>query len=136
MAPSVLTDVKIVINGVNLSAWCTSASFKYDVDDQETTAFGTSGYRSRIGGLKDATLDLEFNQDLAAAAVDATLSPLLGTVVTFTLKQSTAATSATNPEYQSSVLITEYTPIDGKVGDLAAIKVSYPNTGAVVRAVA
>ena len=136
MAPSVLTDVKIVINAVNLSAWCTSASFKIDVDDQETTAFGTSGYRSRIGGLKDATLDLEFNQDLAAAAVNATLQPLVGTVVTFTLKQSSAATSATNPEYQSSVLITEYTPIDGKVGDLASVKVSYPNTGAVVYAVA
>ena len=129
MAPSVLTDVKVTLNAVNLSAWATSASLKIDVDDQETTAFGTSGYRSRIGGLKDATLDIEFNQDLAAAAVNATIQPLIGSVVAFTLKQSSAANSATNPEWQGTVLITGYTPIDGKVGDLASVKVSYPNTG-------
>lgn len=134
MAASVLLDVKLTINAVNLSAFCTSASFKIDVDDQETTAFGST-YKSRIGGLKDASLDVEFNQDLATSAVNQTLQPLIGTVVAFTLKQASGTTSATNPEWQGNVLITEYTPIDGKVGDLAAVKVSFPTSGAVVYAI-
>jgi len=133
MAASVLLDVKLTINAVNLSTFCTSASFKIDVDDQETTAFGQT-YKTRIGGLKDASLDVEFNQDLAASAVNQTLQPLIGTVVPFTLKQSSGTTSATNPEWQGNVLITEYTPIDGKVGDLAAVKVSFPTSGTVTYA--
>lgn len=133
MAASVLLDVKITVNAVNLSAYCTSATIKVDVDDQETTAFGST-YRSRIGGLKDASLDLEFNQDLASSAVNQTIQPLIGTVVAFTLKQASGTTTATNPEWQGNVLITEYTPIDGKVGDLAAVKVSWPTTGAITYA--
>ncbi|MEO5875521.1 MAG: hypothetical protein ABIS86_17025 [Streptosporangiaceae bacterium] len=133
MAPSVLLDVKVTINAVNLSGLGTSASLKMDSDDQETTAFG-AGWKSRIGGLKDASLDLEFNQDLAASSVNQTLQPLLGQTVAFTLKQSSGATSATNPEYQGFVFIGEYTPIDGGVGDLAKVKVSYPTSGPVVYA--
>lgn len=134
MAASVLLDVKVTVNTVNLSTFCTSGTLKVDVDDQETTAFGST-YRSRIGGLKDAKLDLEFNQDLATSAVNQTIQPIIGTVVAFTLKQSSGATSATNPEWQGNLLITEYTPLDGKVGDLSQLKVSWPTTGALTYAI-
>lgn len=133
MAASVLLDVKVTVNAVNLSTFCTSATLSIDVDDQETTAFGST-YKSRIGGLKDAKLDLEFNQDLAASAVNQTIQPLVGTVVAFTLKQSSGTTSATNPEWQGNVLISEYTPLDGGVGDLSKFKVSWPTSGALVYA--
>jgi hypothetical protein len=135
MAVLVLTDVKVVINSVNLSDHATSCTLSIDVDDQETTAFGTSGYKSRVGGLKDGKLDIEFNQDYAASNVDATLWGALGTVVAFTAKATSAANSATNPEYQGFVLVTQVTPIDGGVGDLAKMKVSWPTTGAITRAV-
>jgi hypothetical protein len=135
MAVLVLTDVKVVINSVNLSDHATSCTLSIDVDDQETTAFGTSGYKSRVGGLKDGKLDIEFNQDYAASNVDATLWAALGTVVAFTAKATSAANSATNPEYQGSVLVTQVTPIDGGVGDLAKLKVSWPTTGTITRAI-
>lgn len=133
MAPIVLTDAKVTINAVNVSAFSTSVTVSIDVDDQETTAFGST-FRSRTGGLKDGKLDLEFNQTFAAAEVDATIWPLLGAVVAFTAKSTSGANSATNPEYQGSVLISEYTPLDGGVGDLAKVKVSWPTSGAVTRA--
>lgn len=134
MAASVLLDVKVTINAVNLSAFCTSASNPMSADDQETTAFGST-WKSMIAGLKEGKLELEFNQDLAASAVNQTIQPLFGGApVAFTLKQSSGATSATNPEYQGSVLINEYTPIDGSVGDLAKVKVSWPTSGAIVYA--
>lgn len=136
MGAYVLTDVKITVNAVNLSTWCTSASIKFDGDDQETTAFGGSGYKSRILGLRDYSLDLEFNQDLAASAVNQTIWPLwvAGVPVAFTLKSVSTTTTATNPEWQGSLLITEYTPLDGGVGDLAKLKVSWPGSGAPIYA--
>lgn len=133
MAPIVLTDVKLTINAVNMSTFSTSATASFDVDDQETTAFGQT-WKTRVGGLKDGKIEIEFNQSYAAAEVDATIWPLLGTVVAFTAKAISTTTSATNPEYQGSVLISEYTPIDGGVGDLGKLKVSWPTSGAVTRA--
>lgn len=125
MASFTLTDAVVVINSVDLSDFATSVSLSIDVDEQEDTAFGDT-YRSRIGGLKDFTLDIDWNQDFAASAVDQTLFPLLGTVVTFSVKPTSAATSATNPQYSGSVLITEYSPLDGSVGDLATLSTSWP----------
>lgn len=134
MASIVLTDCRIELNSVVLSSYCTSVGLSVEADDQEDTAFGDS-WRSRVAGLKDGKLDLEFNSDFAASAVDQTLYPLLGTSVTFKVRPTTSAISTTNPEYQGSVLITEYAPLDGGVGDLATTKVSFPFAGALTRAV-
>ena len=125
-------DYSLKINSVDMSAMANKVGLKPKAADLKTTAFGST-YETRIGGLKDATLDVEFNQDFAAAQVDATLWPILGTVVAFELKPTSAAPGATNPRYTGSVLITEYTPLDGKVGDLAVLSVSWPTSGPVLR---
>jgi hypothetical protein len=135
MGAFALLDAKVVINSVNLSDHITKTTINTKAGDLETTAFGAT-YKARIGGLKEWSAAVEFNQDLAASSVDVTMFALLGTVVTFTAKSTSGANAATNPEYQGSVLITEYTPIDGSVGDLAKTSVSWPGTGTLVRAVA
>lgn len=134
-APFALVDVKFVLNSVNLSSWTTKFTCDLEADELETTPFGST-YRSRIGGLKDGGVSVEMNQDFAASAVDVTLAPLLGTVVAFTGKSSSAANSATNPEYQGNVLVSKYTPIDGSVGDLAKTAAQWKTSGTVTRAVA
>ena len=128
MATFVLTDAVVTVNSVDLSDWCTSATISVEVDDQEDTAFGDT-YRSRIGGLKDLSIDLDFNSDFAASAVDATIWPLVGTTTTVTIKATSASTSATNPLYSAVVLVTEYSPLDGGVGDLSTTSVSWPGSG-------
>lgn len=133
--PFALTDAKLVINSVNLSGWCTKANADFEADELETTPMGST-YRSRIGGLKDGGISAEFNQDFAASAVDVTLFPLLGTVVAYTLKSTSGANSATNPEYQGNVLVSKYTPIDNSVGDLAKTAIAWKTTGTQTRAVA
>lgn len=133
MATIVLTDVSVTINSVDLSTHATKATVNAQVDDVENTAFGSS-WRTRQGGLKDGTIELEFNQDWAASQVDATLWPLLGTLVTVVLKSTSSAVGATNPTYTATVLIKEFSPLDGSVGDLAKTSVSWPTSGAVVRA--
>lgn len=132
MATFAATDYDIIINSQNMSAMATSATLPLTAAELETTAFGGTA-RTRIGGLKDAKLDIIWNQDFASSQVDALLFPLFGTVTTFELRPTSGARSATNPAYTGSVLISQYTPIAAKVGDLATLTTSWPTSGAVSR---
>lgn len=134
MAVLALTNASVTLNGVDLSAWVKQVELSVEADDLDTSAMSSSGYRSRIGGLKGGTLALTFNQDYAASAVDATLWSALGTVVTFVVKPVATTVSATNPSYSGSVLVTSATPVAGAVGDLAEVGVTFPTSGAVTRA--
>jgi hypothetical protein len=135
MATFVLTDAYVSVATVDLSDWVTSVSLSVEVDEQEDTAMGDT-YRSRLGGLKDWTLDIEFNQDFAGSAVDDTLFALLGTSVAIEIRPDSDAVGASNPKFTGNVLVTEYSPIDGSVGDLATTSVSWPGNGALTRATA
>lgn len=133
MAVYMSDDLAITVNAVDLSDHVTSVTFSEIADELETTAFGQS-FRSRIGGLKDGSLDVDFNQDFAASNVQATIRTLLGTVTVITLKPTSASVSATNPSFTFSVLITEWPTFGNAVGELATASVSWPITTAVVEA--
>lgn len=133
MSTIVLTDASVVINSVDLSDHATKATIRAEVEDKENTAFG-SEWRTRQGGLKDGTVEIELNQDYDASEVDATLWPLLGTLVDVVIKATSDAVSATNPSYTATCLIREYSPLDGQVGDLNKTSMSWPVSGPVVRA--
>ena len=45
-----------------------------------------------------------------------------------------AAVSATNPSYTFSVLVSEWTPLNGGVGELATASVTWPISGAITKA--
>ncbi len=123
----------VTINSVDLSDHITSATLERSFDDVDTTAFGDST-RTRIAGLGDATLNITFNQDYASSEVDATLNGLVGTTTAFTFKPTSSATSATNPSYNGTVLVTAYTPVSAEVGSLSSFSVSWPVTGDITRA--
>lgn len=135
MAKYVLTEPVIVFAGSTITSSCASVTINLSADDVETTAFGAAGgYRTRIGGLKSGTVDFEMHQDFGAGGIDALFFPNLGgTVAVSVVPGGTAAVSATNPQYSFDVLITEYAPIDGAVGDLATTSVSLPITGPVTK---
>src|SRR6266852_1806235 len=134
MATFSFTDGFLLLNAVNMSAMARQLVLKTSAAELDNTAFGAT-YHSRIGGLKDGQIDVEWNQDFAAAQVDVLLFPLLGTTVTFEVRPTSAARSATNPAYTGSVLISDYTPLDGKVGDLALNKSTWKTTGTITRAI-
>lgn len=135
MAKLVLTDVTVSINGVALSTSVKKAELAIEADDVETTAFGGSGWRSRVGGLKAAKVSLSFLQDYAASSVDATLYPLMGSIGTVVITPAGTAVSATNPSFTFNCLINAITE-GGQVGDLATFDVTWPVTGAITRATA
>ena len=134
MARIVLTDVGVIINSVDLSDHVASVTINQNVDAVETTAFGDNG-RTRVGGLEDSSITLDFHQDFAAGEVDATIAPLVGTVTTFDIGPlgTAVAASGTAPRYTGTVLLTEWTPLNGAVGDLSTASVTWPVSGVVAR---
>ena len=133
MAKFAATDYSVTINGSDFSSNLNSVELALEADDLETTAFG-SGWRTRIGGLKNGSLTLNFMQDFGAASVDATLNPLLGTIATVVIKPTSGTATATNPSYTAECLVNQYSPFASSVGDIATLSVTWPTSGTVVRA--
>lgn len=133
MARIVLTNVSVTINSVDLSDRIANVSLSQSFAEVETTAFGDTA-RTRVAGLGDNSVSLDFHQDFAATEVEATIAPLVGTVTTIVIKPTSGAVSATNPSYTFSALVTEWTPLNGAVGDLATASVTWPISGAITKA--
>jgi hypothetical protein len=127
-----LIAVQVVVNSVDLSAWVDTVDLEEAYADTDTTAFG-SGSKTRQAGLGDHKVTLDFQQDWALSAVEATIYPLLGTTVAVAIVPVSGTMSSTNPGYLFSALINSWHPINGKVGDLAKSSVSWPVSGGVTK---
>jgi hypothetical protein len=128
-------DYKITVGTAVLSSSLASVTLDITTDEVETTAFGST-YRTRIGGLKDASVSLDFHQDFGAGSVDSLLFPLLGSTVAIKIAPTSGTVTATNPQYEFDALVTQYQPFAGAVGDLATLSVTWPVSGSVTRATA
>ncbi len=135
MAKFVATDYNITIGGSDFSSSLAAVTLEVTSEEQETTAFG-SGWRKRIGGLKDASVTLDFHQDFAASSVDATLWSNLGGTVAIVIKPTAGTVSASNPTYTFNALVTQTQPFANSVGDLATMSVTWPVDGTVTRGTA
>ena len=136
MARIVLTNAFISVGGVDLSDLVASVTLNSTFDVVETTAFSSVSAKTRVAGLVDNSVTLEFHQDYATGEVEQTIYPLLGTAAAVIVKPNGASTSAFNPSYTCSAIISEWTPINGSVGELATASVTWPVTGAITKAVA
>ena len=134
MAVLVLTDADITVNGVVLTDKANSVTLNYEIDSVEVTAFGSVGHKF-TGGLQNNSCDIEFMQDFAAAEVEATIFPLVGTTTTVTVRGTSGATSATNPLYTlSGTFLAAHTPVAAAVGELAMTSLSFTG-GTLVKTV-
>ena len=136
MARLVLTNAFISVGGVDLSDLVASVTLNSTFDIVETTAFSSTAAKTRVAGLADNSVTLEFHQDFATGEVEQTIYPLLGTAAAVIVKPNGSTTSAFNPSYTCSAIISEWTPINGSVGELATASVTWPVTGAITKAVA
>jgi hypothetical protein len=136
MARIVLTNAYVTVNSVDVSDHVASVTLNSSIDVVETTAFSSTAARTRIGGLADNSITLEFHQDYASGSIEATVYPLLGSTTTVVVKPNGSSTSATNPSYTSTVLVSEWTPLNGAVGELATASVTWPVSGAITKATA
>ena len=131
MAVYLSNTVQVTLNAIALTDHVTSATINRVFDELEVTAMGDTAHKF-VKGLEASTITLDFLSDTAAANVNATLQAAWGTTVTLTLKQTSAATSATNPLYSTTVLVNNTTDINGAVGDIATQSITFTCNGPIV----
>ena len=131
MAIFLSNGVVVTLNSVDLSNHVTSATINRSFDELEVTAMGDTAHKF-VKGLEASTITLDFLNDTAASNVLATLQAAWGTTVTLTLKQTSAATSATNPLYSTTVLVNNTTDINGAVGDIATQSITFTCNSPIV----
>ena len=131
----VITNASISIGGVDLSSHITKVTLSTTRAEIETTTFGNTAVR-RVAGLADSSVAIDFNQDFAAASVEATLYPLIGSTAAVIVKPNGTATGTANPSYTFSALVTEWMPLDAQVGELAAASITWPIDGTIAKATA
>jgi hypothetical protein len=136
MAKMTLKAAYLALNGVDRSSWTSSAELSMEVDEGDVTTYASQGWKEVLDGLASGELGIKFKQDVADNALDETMWALFGTVVSFEVRLSNAVVGASNPKYTGSVLVREWKPIAGDVGDVAEVDVTYPTSGIVSRAVA
>jgi hypothetical protein len=133
MGVQVFLNPSIVINSVDLTNRITECTIEETFADVDTTAFGALA-KTRVGGLGDHKFTVTLQQDFAAAEVEATIYPLIGTTTSVTVKPLNATTSTTNPAYTFTVLVTDWKPVGGKVGELLMTNATWPISGLVTKA--
>jgi hypothetical protein len=131
MAIYLSNGVVVTLNSVALSDHVTSATINRSFDELEVTAMGDTAHKF-VKGLEASTITLDFLNDTAAANVLVTLQAAWGTTVPLTLKQTSAVISATNPEYQTTVLVNNTTDINGAVGDISTQSITFTCNSPIV----
>jgi hypothetical protein len=131
MAVFLSNGVVVTLNSVDLSDHVTSATINRVFEELEVTAMGDDS-RRYAKGLETSTITLDFLNDTAAGEVLATLQQAWGTTVPLTLKQTSAVVSATNPEYQTTILVNNTTDINGAVGDISTQSITFTCNSKIV----
>lgn len=140
MARLVLTNAYVLYASNDISQYVTSVSLSSSVDVIETTGLGSSA-RTRVGGLFDNQLTVEFNQDFADNALEELINgtslatSTVGTSVAMEIRPVNGAVSASNPKYTFNALIAEWQPLSGAVGELVTASVTWPISGVITKAI-
>jgi hypothetical protein len=129
--------VVLTVNAVDLSSLVSSVTINRSFDELEITSMGDSGHRF-VKGLEASSITIDFFNDEASSKTLQTLnsSSVWGNNVTVTVKQTNAATSASNPLYTMTCLVNNTTPVNGAVGDLSTQSVTWNVSGTIAVATA
>jgi len=130
MAVFLNNAVVLTVNAVDLSDHVTSITINRNFQELAVTAMGDSGVKA-VKGLEESSITIDFLNDTASSKVLQTLQAVWGTSTTVTVKQTSAATSATNPLYTMTCLVNGTTDINGAVGDLGMQSVTWNVNGTI-----
>ena len=122
--------VVLTVNTVDLSSLVSSVTINRTFDELEVTAMGDSGHKF-VKGLEASSITIDFFNDEATSKTLQTLNSVWGTNTVVTVKQTSAATSASNPLYTMTCLVNNTTPVNGAVGDLSTQSVTWNVSGTI-----
>ena len=123
-----LSNPGVMINSVDLTDQCTSATVTNRSSALESTAFGSTS-RVYTAGLYDQEITLEFYMSYAATETYATLAALVGTTTTVKVSNTVAGlttATATSPRFELVGTFLEELPvINATMGELSTISVTF-----------
>jgi hypothetical protein len=127
MAKFVLLNCNIEVNTIDFSDHVNSVEVSLEKEGVDTTNFGGSG-KEQVQGLSSDSFTINFQQDFAAADVNATLWPLYvnGTEFDVKVRPTSDPVSLTNPSFEGVCILLQYQPMVGKPGELSETKVTFP----------
>ena len=131
MAIYLSNGVVVTLNSVDLSDHVTSAVINRSFEELPITAMGDASMKY-VKGLEASTITIDFLNDTATSQVLQTLQAAWGTTVALTLKQTSDAVSATNPEYQTTVLVNNTTDINGDVSSISMQSITFTCNSVIV----
>lgn len=134
MAVVALLNEYVAINAVNMSDHVRQGTLAMEATTLDKSAMG-DGWTSNVYGLKSGSLQVEFNDDFVPAQVDALLWPLFGTNVAFEVRIDAGVVGTSNPKYTGLIGISQH-QVGGSLNEVARKSLTFPTSGAVVRATA
>ena len=132
MARIVLTNASVTFASTDISSFVSSVTLSTSLDVVDTTSFGNTA-RTRVAGLADNQITIEFFQDFASGQLESVVFPTIGTSAAMVIKPVAGTTTATNPQYAFNALVSEWQPLSGAVGELATASVTWPISGAITK---
>lgn len=132
MSLTVYRNARIEVNGVDLSDHCRSLTVNFSSAMLDATAMGADTKINK-GGLFAWTIDADFNQDEAAANVDATLFPLVGVTSCIEVRPFNTCSTVINPRLFGIGILASYPPMGGAVGSLLVTKAQFQAAGSLGR---
>jgi len=133
MAVFLNNKVGVKIGSVDLSDHVTSVTINRSFDELEVTAMGDAGHRF-IKGLEASSVTIDFLNDTVSGEVLQTLQNVWGTVANIVIVQnatSPVTISAENPLYTAPCLINNTTDVNGAVGDIASMSITFNVSGTI-----
>lgn len=139
MAKTIIDDPDVTIGGTDYSAQVSSAELNLSREVQDSTNFDSGLDTESVVGMRSASITLNFKKDANLSGLDAAIftqyNTDAATGLAFVLsRDASVAIGTTNPDYSGTLQVTEWSPIQGSVGDLYGGSVTWPVTGAVTRA--
>ena len=116
---------KVGATPVDFSDHVTAFTLTQQADQLEVTAMGDTAHKF-VTGLSADTITVTVLNDRGAGSILATLQAAYGTTVAFkAIQVSDEAVSATNVLYTGTILVDNFTPINGAVADEATIDLTF-----------
>jgi len=134
MAKILATDVVVTIDGLDFSGHTFGVDLPDTKEQVDVSGFSSTGAKEFLPGNRDQTATFNVLQDFAASSIHQKLNTLYSTssVFAFSVKPTSATTSATNPVFGGTAQMYEYDGLSAQLNARAEITVTLrPASGAV-----
>lgn len=146
MAKIVLTDAYVVFEDTyDFSDLVSSITLStvHDILDVTPVKDGQI-YKEVIAGVGTNSVSFEFFQDFANNSLEEFFGGVppytsepnrVGTKVSCKVRPRSTVISASNPEYRFEALVSEWTPLNGAVGQLSTVSVNWTISGEIIKVI-